>query len=125
MTTFDEEQVKTSGKMSDLVMEYVSQFIARDFYEAYEKANQTGHEEFVPLEIDNKMYKKIAKAIRKNTGKKGQNTQIWRFIIKFIIALICVSCVAFTVMALLFYDPLRNELFSILSSLSDRLREPF
>ena len=97
MATFGEEQEKTSGKMSDLVMEYVSQFIARDFLEAYERARSEERYEFVPAEFDEKIYKKISKLNRKKTG---QNIKLIRLILLLAIAAVCAVCIFFTAMVL-------------------------
>jgi hypothetical protein len=98
--------------MSDLVMEYVSQFIARDFLEAYEKASGSSPKEFVPPEFDDIIYKKITKAIRKNMG---QNIKTLRFIMFLAAALICTLSITFTALVLL-QDTLRSEIFDIILS---------
>ena len=112
MSTFNAEQIKTSEKMSDLVMEYVSQFIARDFLEVYERVGAESSGEFVPAEFDDKMYKKITKIIRKNTG---QNIKTLRFVIFLFTIVVCALCVIFTVMVLM-HDMLRGEIVDIISS---------
>jgi len=112
MSTFNAEQIKTSEKMSDLVMEYVSQFIARDFLEVYERAGAESSGEFVPAEFDDKMYKKITKIIRKNTG---HNIKMLRLAIFLFTMLICAVCVIFTVTVLM-HDTLRGEIAGIISS---------
>ena len=114
MATFNAEQEKTSGKMSDLVMEYVSQFIAKDYLEAYEHAIKEERYEFVPSEFDESVYKKIAKLIRKNTK---QNAKIFRGILYLAAALICAACLAFTVFVLA-NDTLRNGVFDSLYSIT-------
>ncbi|MCL1809355.1 MAG: hypothetical protein FWG42_06305 [Clostridiales bacterium] len=116
MSTFNAEQGKTLGKMSDLVMEYISQFIARDFFEAYEKASRPDHHEFVPSEFDEKIYKKTVNLYRKCTG---QNNRTLRSAAFFTAALICLSCVAFTVLVLS-DGALRHEIFSSALSLLSR-----
>lgn len=116
MATFNAEQEKTSGKMSDLVMEYVSQFIARDYLEAYERAVKDERFEFVPSEFDESIYKKITKLARKNTK---QNVRILRLIIFIAAALICAACVAFTIFVLS-DGALRNEVFNSLSWITGR-----
>jgi len=101
MAIFDDEQVKTSGKMSDLIMEYVSQFIARDFYEVYEHAAETvKHEpaQLTPAEFDDRIYRKTTKLISKNSRR---GVKALRFAIGLIVAAICIFCVAFTITVLL------------------------
>ena len=112
MSTFNAEQIKTSEKMSDLVMEYVSLFIARDFLETYEKANETGHEQFVPPEFDEKIYKKIAKTVRKTTG---QNAKVVRKGFSILISAIGVLCAVFTAFVML-HESMRNEVIAAVLS---------
>jgi len=107
MASFDQEQMKTAGKMSDLIMETVSQFIARDYLEAYEKVIREERFDFVPAEFDDKVYKKIAKQVRKKTGP---DKKIFRLVLKIFAAAISVSCIAFTI-AVLANEALRHEIF--------------
>ena len=107
MAAFIDEQGKTSEKMSDLVMEYVSQFIARDFYEAYEEEAKTERYDYVPANFDEKMYKRIAVLFH---GKSGQNKRVVLMAARSVIAMICLACVAFTIMVLL-NSTLRHEIF--------------
>lgn len=111
MATFNAQQEKTSGKMADLVMEYVSQFIARDYLEAYEQANRDERDEFVPAGFDEAVYKGITKLVRKTTK---QNVKIIRFIIFLTMGLICAACIAFTIFVLS-DSALRNEVFDSLN----------
>ncbi|MCL1983150.1 MAG: hypothetical protein FWG53_08730 [Clostridiales bacterium] len=116
MSTFNTEQGKTSGKMSDLVMEYISQFIARDFFESYEKANGLDQHDYVPPDFDDKIYKKTVALFRKSTG---QSIRALRGAAYLAAALICVSCIAFT--ALVLSDSaLRHEILSSAMSLLSR-----
>jgi len=101
--------MKTAGKMSDLVMESVSQFIARDYLEAYDRIMKEERYEFVPAEFDDKIYKKIGNLIRKKTG---YSNSLFRKTMKVIAAAISLSCIGFTV-AVLANDVLRQEIFSI------------
>jgi hypothetical protein len=113
MTAFDIEQIKTSGKMADLVMEYVSQFIARDYFEAYERATETGKDALpllTPIEYDEKIYKKLTKLVKNNTRYK---TKPLRSALKFFTALLCVFCLAFTLFVLS-NDALRGGVINIL-----------
>ena len=109
MASFDQVQGKTAGKMSDLVMEYVSQFIARDYVEAYENVMNEERYEFVPADFDDKIYKKFSKLIRKKTGS---NKKAFRRVLYFIGALVCVACIAFTIFVLQ-NDPMRIEILSM------------
>jgi hypothetical protein len=112
MAAFNSAEVRTSEKMSDLVMEYVSQFIARDFLENYEKAAEEGREDYttyLPKEFDEKIYRKITRLIRKNTG---QNRRIMGLVVGLFALFICSCCVAFTVMVLL-NEGLRDEIFGM------------
>ena len=113
MASFDIEQEKTAGKMSDLVMENVSQFIARDYLEAYERVMKEERFEFVPSEFDEKIYKKITRLIRKKTG---YTNKIFRFIIYIIVALICAACIAFTLFVMI-NGALRQEVVSFIDVL--------
>jgi len=108
MASFDQEKMKTAGKMSDLVMETASQFIARDFLEAYERVLREERFDFVPAEFDDKIYKKIAKSIRKKTETK---INLFRLMVKIIVAAVCVSSLAFTI-AVLLNETLRHEIFT-------------
>jgi len=112
MTTFDAEQVKTSEKMSDLVMERVSQIIAGDFLEMYEKVIEKSYEDFVSNEFDEYMYKKITKTINKTTKR---SIRTLRLIFLLITAITCIACIAFTVTALL-HETIRNEVIRVLLS---------
>jgi len=107
---FDQAQEKTAGKMSDLVMEYVSQYVAREYLEAYERVMTEERFDFVPGSFDDKIYKKISKHIRKKTGR---NKKTLRSVLYFIISLICISCISFTV-AVLMHESLRLEILSLL-----------
>jgi len=113
MASFDQVQEKTAGKMSDLVMEYVSQFIAKDYLEAYDRVSTEERFEFVPSEFDEKIYKKITKLIRKKTGYK---IKVLRSIIYIIVALVCALCIAFTLFVLL-NDVFRQEILDFVSIL--------
>lgn len=113
MASLDNEQEKTAGKMSDLVMEYVSQFIARDYLEAYERIVKEERCEFVPPEFDEKIYKKITKLIRKKTG---YNIKLLRNLIYVIVALVCAACVAFTLFVMLSDAP-RHEILTFIGVL--------
>ena len=108
-TSFDQEQVRTAGKKSDLMMESVSQLIARDYLEAYERVLSDERYTFVPAEFDDKIYRKISKHIKKKTG---YNIKIFRVIVKIAVAAVCLSCIAFTI-AVLLNDGLRHEVFSV------------
>jgi len=110
MSTFNAEQMKTSEKMSDLVMEHVSQFIARDFLDAYEKAGAKNSKEFVPSEFDDKIYKKITRIAKKNTGHSLKTLRLAIFLFA---ALTGALCVLFTA-AVLMHDGLRSEIISII-----------
>ena len=110
MASFDREHEKTAGKMSDLVIEYVSQFIASDHLEAYDRVMKEERFEFVPSEFDEKIYKKISKQIRKNTG---YNMRVLRYIIYATAALVCALCVAFTIFALA-DGGIRHEILNLL-----------
>jgi len=113
MASFDHIQGKTAGKMSDLVMEYVSQFIARDYLEAYERAMKEASYEFVPPEFDEKIYKKITKLIRKKTG---YNVKIFRIIIYVVVGVLCALSIAFAVFILM-NSALRQEVFDLIGVL--------
>ena len=117
MATFGEEQEMTAGKMSDLVMEYVSQFIARDFHEAYEKSAAEERYEFVPKEFDEKMFKKINKLERKGTGRRFRGLFVALGIVA---AAVCAACIAFTVMVLI-NSPLRQEALHAVLPFLDKL----
>jgi len=113
MTFFEARQMKTSSKMSDLVMESVSQFIARDFHEAYERAVEEAKYEtavFTPAGFDEKIYKKITKLIKKDaqSGKK-----IARLALIAVLGAACLLCMAFTAVVLL-NGAARSSLLSIL-----------
>ena len=112
MASFDHTKEKTAGKMADLVMEYVSQFIARDYLEAYERTMNEERYEFVPSEFDEKIYKTITKLIRKKTRYK---LKILRNIAGAVIAFLCILCVAFTIFVML-NSPLRHAVFDIIGS---------
>ena len=114
MATFDNEQEKTAGKMSDLVMEYASQFIARDYLESYERVMEDEERfEFVPAEFDDKIYKRIGKLIRKKTGYRFR---VFRLVANLVLVLICASCIAFTALVLL-TSTLRMEILEMLGIL--------
>ena len=87
---FDEEHHKTTEKMADLVMEYVSRFIAQDHLDAYERARDDAREEFVPTAFDDKIYKKTARQIK---GKKGDLFRLFR---------ICVGAAVLVLLAFYF-----------------------
>jgi len=110
MSIFNAEQIETSEKMSDLVMEHVSQFVARDFLEAYERAGAKNSKDFVPSEFDDKIYKKITKIVRKKTGHNIKTLRLAMFLFA---SLISALCILFTVMVLM-HDGLRNEIISII-----------
>ena len=100
MSAFDVEQVKTSEKMSDLVMEYVAQFIAHDFHEAYGRARGevgNGAAPVTPAEFDDRIYKKITKLARKSAGN---NFKALRFALSAVAVAICAACIAFTAFAM-------------------------
>jgi len=112
MTTFDAAQMKTSDKMSNLIMEYVSQIIARDFYETYEREALAGKQEalrFTPAPFDEEIYKKITKLIKKRRLRKAVTA---RFALGLIAAALCIFCVAFTVFVFL-NEALRGEVFNV------------
>ena len=96
--------------MSDLTMESLSQLIARDFLEDYEKVMGDERYDYVPSEFDEKIYKKISKHIRRKTG---HNIRIFRSVIKIAVAAVCLACMAFTI-AVLSNETLRHEIFSML-----------
>ena len=115
MTDFNAAQVKTSEKMSDLVMEYVSQFIARDFLETYERAAEEGRLEtasLLPAEFDDRIYKKITKLAKRRTGREIKPLRGLAF---FAAAAVCLACVAFTAFVLL-SGGLREEVLNIFFS---------
>ena len=112
MSAFSAEQIKTSEKMSDLVMEYASQYIAEDFLEVYEKASEKSlaiPEVFVPPDFDEKIYKKIAGAVRRNTGR---STGALRSAVRFVAMAIGVLCAAFTA-AVWASETLRSEVVRV------------
>jgi len=110
MASFENEQGKTAGKMSDLVMESISQYIARDFLEAYEKGQKEDIYEYAPAEFDEKIYKKIAKLMRKKTGS---SKKLFRKTALIIAAAVSLFCIAFTI-AVLSNNALRYEIFSLI-----------
>ena len=112
MSIFIAEQGKTSGKMSDLVLEYVSQFIARDYFENYEKASGPDQHNYVPTSLDEKIYRNIACLFRKKTG---QNAKLLRGLIFSAAAAVCVACIIFTA-AVLLNNSLRFEIINSFSS---------
>ena len=115
MSAFNAEQMKTSEKMSDLVMEYVSQYIAEDFLEVYEKAAEKSlamPEEFVPSDFDEKIYKKIAGAVRKNTGR---NAGALRSAVRFVALIVGLLCAVFTGLVMA-NETLRSEVVSVFLS---------
>ena len=113
MASFDHIKEKTAGKMSDLVMEYVSQFIARDYLEAYERAIKEARCEFVPPEFDEKIYKKITKLVRKKTG---YHIKVFRIIVYVIAAVLCALSILFTAFVLT-DSALRQEVFDLIGVL--------
>jgi len=108
MASFDEEHYKTSEKRSDLVMEYVSQFIAHDYLEIYEKASNEQQGKMVPLENDEKIYKKVSDQVKKKTGYRGR---IFRRTVLSAIIAFSVLSIAFTVYVLT-NDTLRHAVFN-------------
>ena len=115
MSAFDTEQMRTSEKISDMVMEYVSQFIARDFHEFYERACDGGAADTTPVipeEFDEKIYKKITKLIKKRTG---YNVRAVRLIFGFTAVAVCIICIVFTVMTLM-NCVLRTEILDMVLS---------
>jgi len=81
MASFIEEKYKISEKMADLVMEYASWYLAREYLEAYENAKDDALGEFVPAAFDDKIYKRVLRQMKIKTGRSSRAFRILRILV--------------------------------------------
>lgn len=109
---FDEEYRKTSQKMADVVLEYAAQFIAEDYLEEYRRAKKRPHMNFVPKELDDKLYDKIDKLEKQDIFQRKMRN--YKKKIKSTIFVI--GCFAIAILIFVFsINSIRQAIFNFIS----------